>query len=51
MKRDEIEETVTEYFAVKAEYFLGIKGKKIFQSRNSNVASLYVIKGKKKNPG
>jgi len=44
----EIERTIAEYFYVKTEYFLGIKGKKIFQSRNSNVASLYVIKGKKK---
>jgi len=46
----EIEETVTEYFAVKTEYFLGIKGKKIFQSRDPDLASLYIIKGKKKNP-
>jgi len=44
----EIERTIDEYFAVKAEYFLGIKGAQIFQSRDSNLASLYVIKGTKK---
>ena len=43
-----IEQTIAEYFFIKTEYFLGIKGKEIFQSRNSNLASLYVIKGKKK---
>ena len=44
----EIEEAVAKYFFVKTEYFLGIKGTEIFQSRDSNAASLYVIKGKKK---
>ena len=44
----EIEGAIAEYFSVKAEYFLGIKGTEIFQSRDSNAASLYVIKGKKK---
>jgi len=43
-----IERVVAKYFSVKTEYFLGIKGKEIFQSRDSNVASLYVIKGIKK---
>ena len=43
-----IERTIAEYFAVKTEYFLGIKGTKVFQSRDSNVASLYIIKGTKK---
>jgi len=43
-----IEETIAEYFSVKTEYFLGIKGTKIFQSQDSKVASLYVIKGTKK---
>jgi len=42
-----IERTIAEYFAVKTEYFLGIKGTKIFQSRDSDLASLYVIKGTK----
>ena len=43
-----IERTIAEYFSVKTEYFLGIKGTEIFQSRDSNVASLYIIKGTKK---
>jgi len=47
----EIEEAVAKYFFVKTEYFLGIKGTEIFQSRDSNAASLYVIKGKKKQYG
>ena len=44
----EIEETVAKYFFIKTEYFLGIKGMEIFQSYDSNVASLCVIKGIKK---
>jgi len=44
----EIERTIAEYFAVKTEYFLGIKGQDIFETSNPNLASLYVIKGKKK---
>lgn len=47
----EIERTIAEYFSVKTEYFLGIKGTEIFQSQDSNVASLYVIKGAKKQYG
>ena len=50
----EIERTIAEYFSVKSvktEYFLGIKGTKVFQSRNSNAASLCVIKGTKKQYG
>ena len=43
-----IEGTVAKYFSVKTEYFLGIKGVDIFQSRDSDVASLYVIKAAKK---
>jgi ubiquinone/menaquinone biosynthesis C-methylase UbiE len=43
----EIEEAVAKYFSVKTEYFLGIKGTEIFQSRDSNLASLYIIKGTK----
>ncbi len=45
----EIERTIAEYFSVKTEYFLGIKGQQILKSRQPNLASLYVIKGKKKN--
>ncbi len=41
----EIEGAVAKYFSVKTEYFLGIKGTEIFQSRDSNLASLYIIKG------
>ncbi len=44
----EIERTIAEYFAVKTEYSLGIKGQDIFETKNPNLASLYVIKGKKK---
>lgn len=46
-----IERTIAESFSVKTEYFLGIKGTEIFQSQDSNVASLYVIKGAKKQYG
>jgi ubiquinone/menaquinone biosynthesis C-methylase UbiE len=44
-----IEKTIANYFSIQTGYFLGIKSKEIFQSRNPNLASLYVIKGKKKN--
>jgi len=44
----EIERTVAEHFSVKTEFFLGIKGQEIFESQQPNLASLYVIKGKKK---
>jgi len=47
----EIERTIVEYFSVKTEYFLGIKGGEIFQSQDSNLAGLYVIKGTKKQYG
>ena len=45
----EIERTIAEYFSVQTEFFLGIKGQQILKSRQPNLASLYVIKGKKKN--
>jgi ubiquinone/menaquinone biosynthesis C-methylase UbiE len=45
----EIERTIAEYFSVQTEFFLGIKGQQIFKSRQPDLASLYVIKGKKKN--
>jgi len=45
----EIERTIAEHFSVQTEYFLGIKGQQILESQNPNLASLYVIKGKKKN--
>ncbi len=46
----EIETTIAEHFSIKTEFFLGIKGQEIFASRQPNLAGLYVIKGKKKNP-
>jgi len=44
----DIERTIAGYFSIQTEYFLGIKGAEIFQTRDPNLASLYVIKGKKK---
>jgi ubiquinone/menaquinone biosynthesis C-methylase UbiE len=44
----DIERTIAEYFSVRTEYFLGIKGAEIFQTRDYNLAGLYVINGKKK---
>ena len=44
----EIERTIAEYFSVQAEFILGIKGQEIFESQNPDLASLYVINGKKK---
>jgi len=44
----EIEKSIAEYFSVQNEYFLGIKGQDIFETKNPNLASLYVIKGIKK---
>ena len=45
----EIERTIAECFSVQTEFFLGIKGQEIFESQQPDLASLYVIKGKKKN--
>jgi len=47
----DVERTVAEYFSIKTEYFLGIEGTKTFQSSDPDVASLYVIKGIKKQYG
>lgn len=44
-----IESAIAGHFSVQAEYFLGIKGEEIFQTGDSSLSSLYVIKGKKKN--
>jgi SAM-dependent methyltransferase len=41
----EIERAVAEHLPIETEYFLGIKGTRIFQSGDPNVASLYVING------
>jgi len=44
----EIDRTIAEYFSIQTEYFLGIRGEQIFPTHDCNLASLYVIKGKKK---
>jgi ubiquinone/menaquinone biosynthesis C-methylase UbiE len=44
----EIERTIAEYFSIQTEFFLGIKGQQILESQQPDLASLYVIKGKKK---
>jgi len=44
----EIEKVIAQYFLVETEYFLGIRGTEIFQSKDSNLAGLYIIKGIKK---
>ena len=44
----EIENVIAKFFSIETEYFLGIEGIEIFQSRDSDTASLYVIKGIKK---
>lgn len=44
----EIEQVTAKYFSVQTEYFLGIRGKNIFETSSSSSASLYVIKGIKK---
>lgn len=44
----EIEAAVKKYYFVKTEYFLGIEGTRVFQSQDSHKASLYIIKGTKK---
>jgi ubiquinone/menaquinone biosynthesis C-methylase UbiE len=43
----DIEKTIAEHLVVQTEYFLGIKGKDIFESHSPDLASLYVIKGKR----
>ncbi|MBN2313250.1 MAG: class I SAM-dependent methyltransferase [Sedimentisphaerales bacterium] len=44
----EIEAIIAKYFIVKTEYFLGIRERDIFETRNPKLSSLYVIKGDKK---
>ena len=43
-----IEKTMAEHFSIQAEYFLGVKRPEIFQTEDSNLAALYVVKGKEK---
>lgn len=44
----QIKKTIAEYFSIHTEYFLGIRGEQIFPTHDCNLASLYVVKGKKK---
>ena len=43
-----IERYISRFFSVHSEYFLGIKGQEVFDSHDPRFASLYVIKGIKK---
>lgn len=43
-----IESSMKEFYAVRTEYILGIKGKSIFESKKPSEAALYVIQGKKR---
>lgn len=43
----EIEGYISKFFAITGEYFLGIRGQEAFETRNKNLASLYVVKGVK----
>jgi ubiquinone/menaquinone biosynthesis C-methylase UbiE len=45
---EELERTIAEHFTVQTEFFLGIRGRQILESRRPDLAVLYVIKGKKK---
>ena len=40
-----IEKTMAEHFSIQTEYFLGINGTEIFQTRNPKLAALYIVKG------
>jgi FKBP-type peptidyl-prolyl cis-trans isomerase 2 len=42
-----MEDVITERFAVRTEYFLGVKDNKVFESTNAADAALYIILGKK----
>jgi ubiquinone/menaquinone biosynthesis C-methylase UbiE len=46
-----VKQMIAKYFSIQTEYFLGIKGQKIFESCDPELASLYVIKGTKKQCG
>jgi len=45
---DEIERRIAEKFQVQTEYFLGVKGENIFESRDAADAALYIIRGIRK---
>ncbi|GAH44381.1 unnamed protein product, partial [marine sediment metagenome] len=36
---------ISKFFAMTGEYFLGIRGQEVFETRDKNLASLYVVKG------
>ena len=48
MNINEIERVFAEKFQVETEYFLGVKGDSLFESRDAAVAALYIIRGRKK---
>lgn len=43
----EIESYISKFFATTGEYFLGIRSQEIFETRDRNLAALYVVKGVK----
>lgn len=48
---EEIEETVAKHFFVQTEYFLGVRGETILESRDPAEAVLYIIRGSLKPSG
>jgi SAM-dependent methyltransferase len=45
---NKIERVVAEKFQVETEYFLGVKGDSLFESRDAAEAALYIIRGRRK---
>jgi FKBP-type peptidyl-prolyl cis-trans isomerase 2 len=43
-----MEAVIAERFAVRTEYFLGVKDNKVFESANAADAALYIILGKRR---
>lgn len=43
----EIESYISKFFVTTGEYFLGIRGQDVFDTRDKNLAALYVVKGVK----
>lgn len=43
-----IERVIGKHFSVKTEYYLGIRGKEIFESNDPKLASLYIVEGVKR---
>jgi len=44
---NEIESYISKFFTTTGEYFLGIRGQEVFDTRDKNLAALYVVKGVK----